>query len=316
MICGVDVSSQSLDVRVGFAGASASFGNDADGIGALAEFCQLHQVQLVVMEATGGYEQLAFGLLWARGIEAAIVNARSVRKFAQAMNILEKTDQIDSGVIAWYAETKKVVAMRPASVQQQRLKALVTRLRQLTEVRAMQRNQRLLVTEAGVLDYFHQLLVLLNRQISTLEKAIAGLIGSDPIWQKLDQSFRSIKGVADRTVARLMAELPEIGTLSNKKISKLAGLAPLADDSGKSKGKRKIYGGRHSVRDILYVVATCVSRYNTDFSAFQARLTQAGKPKKVIRIALAHKLLVRLNAKAREVRQLHPPAAAISALLP
>jgi transposase len=263
-----------------------------------------------VMEATGGYEQLVFGLLWARGIEAAIVNARSVRKFAQAMNILEKTDQIDSGVIAWYAETKKVVAMRPASVEQQRLKALVTRLRQLTETRAVQRNQRLLVTETEVLGYFHQLMVFLNQQIKTLEKTIAGLIGSDPIWQKLDQTFRSIKGVADRTVARLMAELPEIGTLSNKKISKLAGLAPLADDSGKSKGKRKIYGGRHGVRDILYVVATCVSRYNADFSAFQARLTQAGKPKKVIRIALAHKLLVRLNAKARDVRQLHQPAAA------
>ena len=316
MIWGVDVSSQSLDVRVGRDGVSAHFDNDAEGIAHLAEFCQLHQVHLVVMEATGGYEQLAFGLLWAHGIEVAIVNARSVRKFAQSMNILEKTDQIDTGVIAWYAETKKVVAMRPASVEQQRLKALVTRLRQLTEMRAVQRNQRLLVIEAGVLDYFHQLLVFLNQQISTLEKAIAGLIGSDPIWQKLDQSFRSIKGVADRTVARLMAELPEIGTLSNKKISKLAGLAPLADDSGKSKGKRRIYGGRHGVRDILYVVATCVSRHNADFSAFQARLTQAGKPKKVIRIALAHKLLVRLNAKAREVRQLHQPAAAISALLP
>jgi len=308
VICGVDVSSQFLDVRVGRDGVSAHFDNDAEGIVQLAEFCQLHQVHLVVMEATGGYEQLVFGLLWARGIEVAIVNARSVRKFAQAMNILEKTDQIDSGVIAWYAETKKVVAMRPASVEQQRLKALVTRLRQLTETRAVQRNQ--LVTETEVLGYFHQLMVFLNQQIKTLEKTIAGLIGSDPIWQKLDQTFRSIKGVADRTVARLMAELPEIGTLSNKKISKLAGLAPLADDSGKSKGKRKIYGGRHGVRDILYVVATCVSRYNADFSAFQARLTQAGKPKKVIRIALAHKLLVRLNAKARDVRQLHQPAAA------
>ena len=316
MICGVDVSSQFLDVRVGRDGVSARFDNDAEGIGSLAEFCHLHEVRLVVMEATGGYEQLAFGLLWACGIEAAIVNARSVRKFAQAMNILEKTDQIDSGVIAWYAETKRVVAMRPASAEQQRLKALVTRLRQLTEMRAVQRNQRLLVTEAAVLDHFHHLLVFLNQQIKTLERTIAGQIGADPIWQQLDQTFRSIKGVADRTVARLMAELPEIGTLSNKKISKLVGLAPLADDSGNSKGKRRIYGGRHSIRDILYIVVTCVSRHNADFSAFQARLMQAGKAKKVIRIALAHKLLVRLNAKAREVRQLHQPLAAVAALLP
>ena len=303
MICGVDVSSKTLDARVGRGGPSASFANDGEGIAGLAQFCQFQGVNLVVMEATGGYEQQAFALLWACGLEVAIVNPRSVRKFAQSMGILEKTDQIDCGVIAWFAEVKKVVAMRPASAQQQRLKALVTRLRQLTELRAGQRNQRLLVTEATVQDGFHQLLVFLNQQIRALETEIAALIGADAIWEKLDQSFRSIKGVADRTVARLMAEMPEIGTLSNKKISKLAGLAPLADDSGKSQGKRSIYGGRQAVRDILYVVAGVVSRHNPDFSAFQTRLAQAGKAKKVIRIALAHKLLVRLNAKARAVRQ-------------
>jgi len=312
MICGVDVSSQSLDVRVGMQGAKGSFANNAEGIGALARFCRQYEVHLVVMEATGGYEQLAFALLWSQGIEVAIVNPRSVRRFAQGMNILEKTDQIDCGVIAWYGETKKVVAMRPASAEQQRLRALVTRLRQLTEMRAAQRNQRRLVTEAQLLQGFHQLLVLLNQQISALEREITALIGTDPMWQKLDQSFRSIKGVADRTVARLMAELPEIGTMSNKRISKLAGLAPLANDSGKAKGKRKIYGGRHGVRDILYIITTSVSLHNADFAAFKARLSQAGKAKKVVRIALAHKLLVRLNAKARQVRQLHQPAAALA----
>jgi transposase len=109
-----------------------------------------------------------------------------------------------------------------------------------------------------------------------------------------------------------MAEMPEIGTLSDKKISKLAGLAPLADDSGKSQGKRTIQGGRQGIWEILFVVAGVVSRHNPDFSAFQQRLTQAGKAKKVIRIALAHKLLVRLNAKAREVRQLSNPSVCTS----
>ena len=120
---------------------------------------------------------------------------------------------------------------------------------------------------------------------------------------KLDPAFRSIKGVADRTVARLMAEMPEIGTLSNKAISKLAGLAPFARDSGTFKGKRAVRGGRTHVRSILFVVAELVRRYNPDFAAFHKRLKDAGKPLKVIRIALAHKLLVRLNAKAREVRE-------------
>ncbi len=149
---------------------------------------------------------------------------------------------------------------------------------------------------------FTQILSLLASQIRTLENEIAQLIALDPVWQQLDQTFRSIKGVANRTVARLLAEMPEIGTLSNKAISKLAGLAPLARDSGKIQGKRPVRGGRTGVRAILFVVASVVRRYEADFAAFDRRLQAAGKPKKVIRIALAHKLLVRLNAKARQVR--------------
>ncbi len=127
------------------------------------------------------------------------------------------------------------------------------------------------------------------------------------MWRELDQAFRTIKGVADRTVCRLMAEMPEIGALSNKTISKLAGVAPLARDSGKHQGKRAVRGGRASVREILFIVASVVGRYEPDFIAFQQRLRAAGKPPKVVRIALAHKLLVRLNAKAREVRQTAAP---------
>jgi transposase len=109
--------------------------------------------------------------------------------------------------------------------------------------------------------------------------------------------------VADRTVCRLMAEMPEIGTLSHKTISKLAGVAPLARDSGQRQGYRRIRGGRGAVRDLLFIVASVVGRHEPDFQAFQQRLRAAGKPPKVVRIALAHKLLVRLNAKARQVRQ-------------
>ena len=236
----MDVSSQFLDTQLGRGGPRGQFANDAEGIEALAEFCRSHHVDVVAMEASGGYEQLAFGLLCSAGIGVAIVNARAVRRFAQSMHIFEKTDRIDAGVIAWYADTKDVVAMRPASVEQHHLKALVKRLQQLTETRQTQRNQRQLVTDTQVLEGMHQLLLLINQQINTLEQDITALISTDPLWQQLDKSFRTIKGVADRTVARLMAELPEIGVLSNKRISKLVGLAPLADDSGKHKGKRTI----------------------------------------------------------------------------
>ena len=302
IICGVDVASRSLDARIGAEGPVGQFANTAEGIDALAAFCAAHGVALVAMEATGGYEKLPFALLWARGIPVAIVNPRAVRRFAEGMGFLEKTDRIDAGIIAWFAATRRIVPCAPAGAAQERLRALVTRLRQLTEQRTVQLNQRRLVGEASVLAGFAELLGLIARQMRALESEIAQLIAGDPLWQKLDETFRTIKGVADRTVARLMAELPEIGTLSNKAAAKLAGLAPLARDSGKTFGRRSVRGGRSGVRSILFVVAELVRRYDADFAAFHKRLSDAGKPKKVIRIALAHKLLVRLNAKARDVR--------------
>jgi transposase len=299
----VDVSSASLEARIGREGAAARFSNDAEGIAELADFCHGHQVELVAVEATGGYEQQAFAQLSEAGLLVAILNPRAVRQFAQSMGRLEKTDKIDPGMIAWYAEVKQSRPVCLAPENHQQLRALVTRLRQLTEMRTAQLNQRRLVTDRVVQASFTKLLGVIARQIRDLEQRISKLIAQDPLWRELDQELRTIKGVADRTVCRLMAEMPEIGTLSNKTISKLAGVAPLARDSGKYHGKRAVRGGRPSVREILFIVASVVGRYEPDFIAFQQRLRAAGKPPKVVRIALAHKLLVRLNAKAREVRQ-------------
>jgi transposase len=303
IICGVDISSVSLEARIGREGACGSFPNNGEGISALASFCQTHQVDLVAMEATGGYEQQAFAGLSGQGLPVAVLNPRSVRKFAESMGRLEKTDAIDAAMIAWFAETSQSPPLCLAPASQQHLRALVTRLRQLTEVRTAQLNQQRLVTDQAVQASFDQLLGVIAGQIDTLQRSIAGLIDADPLWSELNHAFRTIKGVADRTVARIMAEMPEIGVLSNKTISKLAGVAPLARDSGNHQGKRSVRGGRATVREILFIVASVVGRYEPDFIAFQQRLSAAGKPRKVIRIALAHKLLIRLNAKAREVRQ-------------
>lgn len=303
IICGVDVSSDCLETRIGREGARASFPNHTEGIAELAAFCREHDVALVAMEATGGYEQQAFAQLSEAGLPAAILNPRAVRQFAESMGRLEKTDRIDAGMIAWYAEVKQPPPACLAPQNQQHLRALVTRLRQLTDIRTAQLNQQRLVTDRSVQASFAKLLAFVAGQIRALEQRIAKLIGEDPLWRELNQEFRTIKGVADRTVCRLMAEMPEMGTLSNKTVSKLAGVAPLARDSGKYQGKRAVRGGRASVREILFIVASVVGRYEPDFIAFQQRLRAAGKPPKVVRIALAHKLLVRLNAKAREVRQ-------------
>lgn len=302
-ICGVDVSKAKLDVCIEPGHRFATFDNDAAGVAELAAFCREHAVTLVVMEASGGYERQVFVELWEEGINCALTNPRSVRRYAEAMGILEKTDRIDSSVIIRFALAKDLVPTPLPSQAQQRLKALVTRLRQITDDLTVQKQRR-----ASTFDNIEmrasidEVIALLKRQSRSLEGEIASMIDDDPLWAKLAETWREMKGVAGRTVARLHAELPEIGTVSNKAIAKLAGLAPIANDSGKRKGKRPTRGGRAGVRSILFLVAAIAARYDKSLGEFRDRLLKAGKEKMVVRIALARKLLVRLNAKARDAR--------------
>jgi transposase len=299
----VDVSKAKLDAWIEPGGAFTSFDNDTAGIAKLAAFCRQHAVSLVVMEASGGYERRAFLELWQAGLSCALTNPRNVRRYAEAMGYLEKTDRIDAAVIARFAINKKLSPTPLPSKAQQRLKALVTRLRQVTDDLTVQKQRRSGLLDNGeMLASIDEVIALLKRQSRSLEGEIASMIDDDPLWALLAQSWRSVKGVAGRTVARLHAELPEIGTYNNKSIAKLVGLAPLADDSGKRTGKRHIRGGRAGVRSILFLIARTAARYDKSLADFHARLVAAGKEKMVIRIALARKLLVRLNAKARDAR--------------
>lgn len=303
IICGVDVSKARLDACVDPAGAFASFDNNASGIAELAAFCRRYSVDLVVMEASGGYERRAFLTLSQAGLPCALTNPRSVRRYAEAMGVLEKTDRIDAGVIARFAAAKNLAPTPLPSAAQQRLKALVARLRQVTDDLTVQKQRRAsLLDNPEMLASIDEVIALLKRQSRSLEGEIASMIDDDPLWALLAKTWRELKGVAGRTVARLHAELPEIGTYSNKSIAKLVGLAPIADDSGRHKGKRHIRGGRAGVRSILFLVAAIAARYDKSLADFRARLVAAGKEKMVIRIALARKLLVRLNAKARDAR--------------
>jgi transposase len=300
-ICGVDVSKDWLDAFLRPT-SFERFANTPDGIGQLADFVRTGAGTLVVMEASGGVERLAFQLLWEGDIPCALVNPRSVRDFARAMGHLEKTDRIDAQVIAHFAATKNIRPSPLPSAQQQHLSALSARMRQVTSDLTVQKQRLHSVQSEVAREGIVELIAVLKRQSKALAAAIAALVANDPLWAALDTAFRSVKGVADRTVATLMADLPEIGTLSNKQIAKLAGLAPLADDSGKRQGKRRTRGGRSSVRSLLFLVGDIARKYDQSMTAFRDRLIAAGKPKMVIRIALAHKLLTRLNAKARETR--------------
>lgn len=304
--CGVDVSKARLDSYVATGssgGVFESFANTACGIDELLAFARRHGVDVVVMEASGGVERLAYSLLWQADMQCALVNPRSVRFYAKGMGYLEKTDAIDARIIAGYAGAKALTPSPPPSPAQQRLSALYARLRQVTSDITTQKQRLYTAYEAFARDGILELIKVLTTQSKKLSAEIASMIDDDPLWQAMAESFSRYKGVADRTVAVLMAYLPEIGQLSNRAISKLVGVAPLADDSGKRQGKRAIRGGRASIRTVLFIIAGHLAKYEPDFKAFHDRLALKGKAKMQIRIALAHKLIIRLNAKARDIRE-------------
>ena len=238
-LCGVDISKDWLDGFI-LPNHFERFENSPEGISALADFVRAHAgpeaASLVVMEASGGLERVAYYMLWEMQIPCAIVNARAVRDFAKAMGHLEKTDRIDAEVIARFASAKVLQPMPAPTQKQQRLSALAARMRQVVSDLSTQK-QRLHTAHLDVArDGIMELIAVLKKQSKSLSAEIAGLISADPLWAAIDATLRSVKGVADRTVATLMAELPEIGLISNKAISKLAGLAPLADDSVRASG--------------------------------------------------------------------------------
>jgi transposase len=305
----VDVSQDWLDFHIRPQGIAGRHDNDPAGIAALADLCLSQGVELVAMEASGSHERRAYALLWQAGLACGLANARQVRLYAASMGFLEKTDRIDAAMIAAFAEARKIAPKPIMPARQVRLSALVARLRQVTGDLTIQKQRRHVAMDEEMGASLDEVIVLLIRQSRKLEGEIASLIDDDPLWSALDQAFRSIKGVAGRTVAHLMAGVPEIGLISNKAIAKLVGLAPIADDSGKRAGARSIKGGRSGPRSILYLVAAIAARYDPHLAAFQQRLQAAQKAKMVIRIALARKLLVILNAKARDARKAFANAA-------
>lgn len=302
IICGVDVAKHELVAALEDGRQLGGFGNNAEGIGLLAEALRQAQVGLVVMEATGGHERKAVLLLAAAGLGVAVADPRRVRLFAQAITGPEKTDQIDAVMIAAFARVRGLQPMALPSPGQQRLTRLVRRLGQVTADLSAHKNRLAACDEAEIAASLNRVMDVLRREARSLEGEVASLIDDDPLWAALAAEFATVKGVAGRTIARLMADLPEIGTYSGKAIAKLCGLAPIANDSGQRRGRRTTGGGRADVRSILFLVARIAARFHNGLRDFHHRLSAAGKPLMVIRIALARKLLVILNAKARDAR--------------
>jgi transposase len=298
MFVGIDVAKDHLDVHVLPTGEAFCCPADSAGVTSLVVRLQAVRPALIVLEATGGYEGLIAAELAAADLPVAVVNPRQVRDFARALGRLAKTDRIDAEVLACFAEKVRPRFQTPPSEEEQQLKVLVARRQQLVAMRTAELNRRALAG-GRVRRSIDAVLKMLGRQIENLEHDIDGAIRRSPVWREKDDLLRSVPGVGPGTSRTLLAALPELGTLSRRRIASLVGLAPFNRDSGLLRGRRTIWGGRADVRTALYMPTLTAIRINPVLRAFYQRLRAAGKTAKMALTACMRKLLVTLNAILR-----------------
>jgi transposase len=292
---GVDVSKATLDVFILPTNQPFSFQNNPAGIHALLKHCAQLLTPCVVLEATGGYEQPLAHSLMNAGIAVAIVNPRRVRDFAKAYGKLAKTDKIDAHVLAAFGQTFQPRPQMSVDDRQQALAEVSTRRRQLIDMITQEKN-RLALAGKHTKKSIQTIIKALEKELKTIDSAQAKTIAQDPQLTAKSERLQTIKGVGTVVATSLVADLPELGQLSNKQITALVGLAPYNCDSGTFKGKRTIWGGRASVRSICYMATLVAIRHNVQIKAFYLRLCTAGKQKKVAIIACMRKLIVIMNA--------------------
>ena len=296
---GLDVAKDKLDLHLWPAGADASFDNTPAGIDRLVKRLGKQPVQLVVIEATGRYERRAALALMDAGFQVAVVNPRQPRDFAKAGGQLAKTDAIDARILAQFGA---VIGPRPSErpgENQLILDELVARRRQLVQMITMENNRLDHAMHKPLARSIRQMVKSLKKQLEQIEKQILELIDRDDDWRNRFELLKSVPGVGDTTAATLIAELPELGKLNRQQIAALVGVAPMNRDSGQQRGQRHITGGRSSVRKTLYMAALTARSYNPTIKAFAQRLSDAGKPFKVVMTACMRKLLTMLNTMIR-----------------
>jgi transposase len=298
---GIDVASTHLDVAVAPAGIAPPLRvpNDAAGIAALVAQVRSLAPTRIVVEASGGYDAAVVQALAAADLPVARLNPRFVRAFAQATGQLAKTDALDAAVLAQFALVLPPPLRALPSAAVQRLRAAVLRRQQLVTMRVAERHRRRGMPD-DIVAQIDEHVAWLTDRITQANVAIAAAIAADPGLAAQDRLLQTAPGIGKVISATLLAELPELGHLSGKQLAKLVGVAPLNRDSGRQRGRRRIWGGRAPVRTALYLAAGPAVRADPDMAAFHARLSATGKPKQVVRIAVAHKLLRRLNALTRD----------------
>ena len=301
---GIDVAKATLDVAElpGSAGGQR-FPNDEAGHRQLLERVARHGAAArVVLEATGGYERAVVAALAAAGVQVVLVNPRQVRDFARATGQLAKTDRLDAQVLARFAERVRPAPRPLPDEATQVLRELVTRRQQVLAMLGAEQQRASHARAAALRRAIGRHIAWLQRQLRQLDDDLDDQIRHSPLWRAQEDLLRSVPGIGPVVSQVLLAELPELGSLTRKQIAALVGLAPLARDSGTLRGRRTIWGGRAPVRRVLYMAALVAVRWNPVIRACYARLRTAGKPAKLALIACARKLLVILNAILRAQR--------------
>jgi transposase len=300
---GIDVSKEWLDLALGVS-RTERFANDAAGMESLTALLRQQDVDLIVLEATGGYEKAAAAALQAAGLSVAVVNPRQARDFAKAMGVLAKTDKVDAQVLRAFADVLARHEKRSQFLhvvpdeKRAELAALVTRRRQLVEMRTMETQRMAMTRSKKARKSLNNVILFLDQQLAEIDRDLDQFTKDH--FQDLRKVLGSAKGIGPVATTTIVAALPEIGHLDRRAIGALVGVVPLARDSGKHRGKRCCWGGRAPVRHVLYMATVTAITHNPVIRAFHERLIAKGKPAKVALIACLRKLLTILNAMVRD----------------
>jgi transposase len=295
---GIDVSKEHLDIACRPESTRWRVTNDSAGIAQCLAYLRPLKPALIVLEATGGWQDALVAALAVAKFPFAVVNPRQLRDFAKATGQLAKTDALDAGVIAHFAEAVRPTPRPLPDALTQQLDALVQRRRQLLEMLVAERHRRTLA-HPTVRDSLARHIDYLQRLIDETDAEISTLIRTTPAWRETDNLLQSTPGIGPVLSATLQAALPELGVLNQREIAKLVGVAPLNDDSGQRSGARHIRGGRAKVRTVLYMATLTATRSNPVIHAFYHRLLARGKAHKVAMTAAMRKFLTILNAMVK-----------------
>lgn len=301
IVIGIDVSKHEFSVAVYPAGTAWTSATTVAAIDGLVERLRTVAPQLIVLEATGGYEWGLAGACATAGLPVAIVNPRQVRAFAQALGRPAKTDAIDATVLALFGARVHPEARAVPDAATQALAGLITRRRQLLEMLGAERQRLAQALPTGpVTRDLRTHIRWLERRLADVDDEIGTAIQASPVWRVHDDLLRTVPGIGPTTARTLLAELPELGRLDRRAIAALVGVAPFNCDSGQHRGRRRIAGGRAAVRAGLYMAALTASRRNPSLTVFYRRLRARGKPAKVALVAVMRKLLTILNAMIKQ----------------